>query len=248
VDFLAQELVRFTMLPLDMKKVELLLNCTAIREAMIPAQPGEPVAPQVVPIPFICYYVQLVEPIDKQAFLSQFVPRNNPAQAPRMRTVEGKEVYDLPAAFPLKTHALVFLDDKTLLYVLGDEKLLKDALDGKAPTGPLADRMARAKIDNSDIVFVGSAEAGLPPFPPEVLAGFAKSNGLSETLVKNIVENFRAIQLTLNLSAAENEPLVALKFETLKPEGAKEIAKTINGQIVFYRSSLSLLQPNKPGS
>ena len=244
-EFIAQQLVGLTMVPLDMKKVELLLNCTSLKQVVIPSQPGEPVTPQVLPIPFLCYYIQLTEPLDKQATINLFVPPNRGFQPPKMRTVGGKEVYDLPAGFPLKTHALVFLDEKTILYVLGDEELLTDVLDGKSPTGPLADRMARVQVNDTDLVFVGSAETGLPPIPPEVLEGFSKNNGLPETLVKTLLDNFRAIQLTLNLSAGENGPLLALKYETLKPEGAKDIAKIINEQIVFYRSSLSLLQPKK---
>ena len=244
-EFIAQQLVGLTMVPLDMKKVELLLNCTALKQVVIPPQPGEPVTPQMLPIPFLCYYVQLTEPLDKQATINMFVPPNRGFQPPKMRTVEGKEVYDLPAGFPLKTHALVFLDEKTILYVLGDEELLTDVLDGKPPTGPLADRMSRVQVNDTDLVFVGSAETGLPPIPPEILENFSKNNGLPETLVKTLLDNFRAIQLTLNLSAGENGPILALKYEALKPEGAKDVTKILNEQIVFYRSSLSLLQPKK---
>ena len=242
-DFLVPELMRFMMIPLDMTKIELLLSRTSIEQISIPAQPGQPVTPQVFPIPFACYYIRLVEPIDKQAVLNLFVPPNSGFQPPRMRSVAGKEVHDLPSGAPLETHALVFLDEKALLYVMGNEELLQDALDGEAPTGPLADRMARANINDSDFVFIGSAETGLPEVPPEIIANFSATNGLPETLVKLLVENFRAVQLSLNLSAPENESLLSLKFETLTPDGAKDITKTINEQIVFYRSSLSLLQP-----
>ena len=245
-DLLGRQLMFFMQLPLDMKKIELFLSCTSIRQAVIPPQPGEPVAPQVRPIPFPCYFIRLTEPLDKQSILNQFVPPDRGFQPPRMRIVEGKEVYDLPSAAQLPTRALVFLDEKSILYVMGNEEMLKDVLDGKAPTGPLADRMSRAKIADSDLIIVGSAEAGLPQFPPEIIEGIAKSNGLPETLVKSLFENFRAIQLTLNLSAPENESLLSLKFETLTPEGAKEITKIVNEQIVFYRSSLSLLQPRNP--
>ncbi len=241
-DLLMPDLIRFTMVPLDMTKIELLLSATSVRQVSVPAQPGQPAMPQVMPIPFACYYLQMTEPVDKQAILNQFVPPNSGPQPPKMRMVAGKEVYDLPTGFPLTTHALVFLNEKALLYVMGNEEMLKDVLDGKAPTGPLADRMARVKIDDCDVVFVGSAETGLPNLPPELIGNFSMAYGLSETLVKLLVENFRAIQLTLDLSAPENTPLLTLKFETLKPEGAKEIAKNINEQVVFFRSSLSLLQ------
>jgi len=239
-DLLADRLAGITMLPFDMTKVELLLNCTTIRQVMIPAQPGQPVMPQVRPIPFVCNYVQLTQPLDKQAILGEFVPPNS---GPRMRSIAGKEVYDLPSGYPITAHAVVFLDEKALLHIMGDEEWLQDSLNGKAPTGPLAQRMGRAKIDDSDLVIVGSAEAGLPEFPPELISVLSQDNGIPETLIKLLLENFRAVQLTLNLSAPEKEPLLTLKIETLKPEGAKEIAKVVNEQIVFYRSSLRLLQP-----
>ena len=242
-DLLADQLIDITMLPFDMTKIELLLNCTSIRQAVIPPQPGQPVAPQFLPIPFMCYYVQLTETLDKQAILNQFVSPNSGLQPPRMRSVGGKEVYDLPSGVPITARAVVFLDEKALLYVMGDEEWLQDSLNDKTPTGPLAQRMGRAKIDDSDIVFVGSVEIGLPEVPPQMIANFSRDSGVPETLVKLLLENFRAVQLTLNLSAPENEPLLNVKFETLKPEGAQGIFKTLNEQIVFYRSSLNLLQP-----
>ncbi len=241
-DMISQELIRVTMIPLDMSKIELLLSTTSFREVTIPPQPGMSVTPQVRPFPFVTYCVKTVEPLDKQAVLNSFCPPNQGFPIPKARTVEGKEVYDLPAGFPLKTHALAFVDEKTFLYVLADEEWLKDVLDGKAPTGPLADRMARVNVDATDVVFVGSAEAGLPPLSPADLEMFAKSNNIPETLVKVFFENFRAILLTLNLSAGENEPLLTAKLETLKPEGATEIAKILNEQLVFARSGLRMMQ------
>jgi len=242
-DLIVLDLMRLAMIPINMKNIELFLSCITVKQVQIPVQPGQPITPEVYPMPFVCHYIQLAEPLDKQATLNLFVPPNRGLPAPRMRTVAGKEVYDLPAGFSLATHALVFLDEKTVLYVMGDEEFLQDALDGKSPTGPLADRMGRAKISDTDIVFVGSAEAGLPQIPPEIIENFSKNNGLSETLAKRLWENFRAIQLILNFSASENDPLLTLKLETLKPEGAQELAKTVNEEIVVFRSSLRMPQP-----
>ena len=250
-DLLGQEIMRMFMIPLDMSKVELLISCTSIQQVSLPPQPGESVVPQIMPMPFVSYCIKMSDPIDKMNILNQFVPPNQGIPAPKLRTIEGKEVYDLPAAYPLKTHALIFLDENTFLYVLGSEELLRDVINGKAPTGPLADRMARAKIAEADAIFVVSAESGLPPFPPEMVSNFAKSNNLPETLLKLLLDNFRAVLVNVNMSAPENEQLISVKLETLKPEGAKEIGKILNEQLVFYRSSLNLLQsqnntPNPP--
>lgn len=251
-DLISSDLANMSMVPVNPEKIKLLLMNTAIKQVVIPPQPGGNPTPQIVPLPFVSYYVKLEEPIDKQDILTAFVPPSSGYQTPTTtRKVQGKDVYDLPAALPRETHALVFLDETTFLYVLADETVLNKILDGKAPTDPLVQRMKRVPehdLENSDIVIVASAESGLPKFPPEVVKSYAQSNGLSETLINTVIENFRAMRFTADFSAQENENVLSLVYEALKPEGAKTISKVLIEQVVFIRSTLNMAQSSADAS
>lgn len=235
-DILQMVLGNLFMLPFDLRKVEFLAVNGVTRNVTIPPQPGGADVPQVVPLPSLVYCIRMVAPLDKERFLSVFVPPNRGYPAPKLRQVNGKEVYDLPAAAPLETHAVVFLNERTILYVLSNEATLREVLDGNPPTGPLAQRMSRAQMEKSELMLFATAE-GSPLFPPDAVGVFAKAFNISEGLARTLLENFKALQLSLNLGAVEKENLVKVDFYTPTAEGAKEVVKKLTEQVMVMRTS-----------
>ncbi len=246
-DILSMMFVNFSRIPVELEKVEFFAANGVPRTATIPPQPGSSQKPQTVPFSFLTYCVKFTEPVSRQEMLDRFVPPGQGFPAPKARSVSGKDVYDLPAGAPLETHAVVFPNEHTMLYILADEATLADVLDGKSPSGPLAERMSRAKLDASDLAFFLTGEGG-PVVPPEMVASVAAGFNISESLGKTLFGNFRALQLNLNVASAENEDLVKIDFETTTPEGAKEVGKRLLEQVTFLRTEAPATDPGAPSA
>lgn len=240
-DLLLQTVIRATGIPVDFSKMDTLVVNAQVKIVVQPPQPGVPYS---IPRPLMqmVTYVKMEAPIEKANVLRAYLPPERGFSTPRPRTVSGKELYELPVAAPLELHGLLFLDDRTFLDIRGDEEMLKECLDATPPSGPLAERMARVDVENNELTFLSTSEGSLPFGEEEIQAFSQQVPMVPETLVKIGMENFRALQLQANFSAAENTPLATLRFETTKDESAKEIAKVVNQQITYYRSGLPMLK------
>ncbi|MGL6195320.1 MAG: DUF1559 domain-containing protein [Thermoguttaceae bacterium] len=254
-DILISELMNFTNIPVDFAKVETIIAVGRTKPVIIPPQPGGPNVSQQAQLALIVNCVKLTDPIERQVILSSFFPQNQTTPI-KPRQVEGKDVYDLPAGFPLETNAIVFIDDKTFLYIREDDAVFNEILKGKGPTGPLAERMGRADLKNVDMIFQATAE-GNPVIPPEISDIIASQyTFVPETLVKLIIENFRALQIRLDFSASESNALAQILFTTLKPEAAKDITRVLEDQSVLLKNTIAMQmaslekkkEPNTPAA
>ncbi len=244
-DILSMMFLNLSRIPVELERVEFFAVNAVPRTATIPPQPGGSQTPQTVPFSYLTYCVKFTEPISRQEMLDRFVPPGQGFPPPKTRSVSDKDVYDLPAGAPLETHAVVFPNEKTMLYILADEATLADVLDGKAPKGPLAERMSRAKLDAVDLAFFLTGEGG-PVLPPEMVGAIAAGYNISESLAKSLFGNFRALQLNANVAAGENEDLVKIDFEATTPEGAKEVGKRLLEQITFLRTETPAAGADSP--
>lgn len=231
-----------TNLPVDLREVDFIAINGRLKEVLVPPQPGSSMQPTIQPIQQIVFCVRTAEPFEKTNVLNTLLPPTAGFPPPKMRTVSGKEVYDFPAGAQLETHCIAFLNEKTFLYVLADEQLLKESLDGKAPKGPLAERMLRADMSETELLLIGTNE-GNPVLPKEMIRMIANSYPqVPPTLMELLLENFQAIEVKLKLTAKEDEGILSARFDAMESEKAKEIAKVLNDQVAFFRSGISMMQ------
>ena len=222
----------------DLEKIETIVIVGQIKAVQIPPQPGTSPTPQVVPLPFLTYCVKWSEPIQTQQVMDAFLPPNAGYPAPKLRKVQGKDVYDLPAAYPLETCSIAFVDDTTMVYVCANDATLNDVLDGKMPTGSLVERIIRIDSKSSDVMLIGTTEGGMKLPTEQLTQVLTMGYNIPETLARLLVENFKVATVNADFSAAQDGDIAKIDLETFDSENAKKIADIINDQITFYRTSI----------
>ncbi len=248
-EIIAGSLSEYLQLRLDFKKIDRFIqSVNTPGEVIVEAQERGQKIPRRMLLNRRVVVLVYAEPIKPEEFLTElFAAPGKAAEAAKQiaeipkRKIGDREYYDLtlPDLGVPQKEALAFIDDRTVVFVDGDESMLQDALDGKPAAGAAIERIRRTDFTNLDLAFVAGREG--VPFSSAAIQGMLMQYNVPEAFANLLAVYFRSMTFTVNLQADEGKPMVNAKLDTTTEKGASDIAETILGLIVTGQTTLASL-------
>ena len=237
-------LFNFLQIPLEYNDIDrFVVGMSLPNRAVVEVMERDVKVAHSVPLHRRVTVLTFVAPIFPEDFLKRlfYMPQLTPQQfaaIPR-RKVGSREVFDLTPpnlAIPQK-RVLFFADDKTVVFVDGDEPAIQEAFSVTPPRGAAIERIRRTDVANNDLVLVLSRE-GIPSDTAADFQSLLQLSGVPEERAISLAAGFRAATVRANVLAEVGSPLLVANIEMTTTNDAQEVFKTFDGNHLRAQTEL----------
>jgi hypothetical protein len=249
-----QDLIRQTLQPFfDPNKIVRFVRSNGSNPLFIQVgvrNPQDPNAPpqqgNIIRIDRWATIVTFEKPFDKTELLTTALGGNpDPTFHELFKRTEGKnEYYDLTRQdidVPFRV-VLGIIDETNVVIAQGIKDDIKAIFSDTITRNPSLERLKRTPVDANDITIITSLEGVnvSPQMFEAALAGIGLPVGISSGL-ETILNNLRAVSLSVNASAATGQPVVTIRAEGKDEKGAEIISDNIGGLILMGQMSMDTM-------
>ena len=237
---------------IDPDSIERFIQSTGIPMQVLvnipnPQNPGAMPQTTVIPISRRVTVITFNMAVDTTLLVSSILDFDpEPNFLDSLKRTEGRtEYYDLTPpniAIPQRI-ALGLMDERTAVIVEGVEDDIKAVFSNVVPKNAVLERLKRTPVDSNDLTILTSLE-GLdisPEMLESLLAPLGTTGFVSPGFVQTIKHHLRALTVSLNVSAATEQPVVSVYAEGRDAEGAEAIGVAIRGMIIDGQVTLATM-------